>query len=590
MNYIIIAAISALSFLWLSTPAETAWIVNQERFHFSVHGRLSCQDCHEDISEKIRHPDPAEVNKALMDFFHPARCLACHQEIGAEIAQGSHADKKASSLQRLDYCIECHDPHYQIDEGQRPILLDPNQSAEVKCSLCHDLQSKLPEFPDKDRQCLQCHLAVPGDDLEAARKIANLCFHCHSSDSSRQGVQTETHPLIDTAQYASTPHMDVSCLSCHPRAAEFDHKNQPRGDCRQCHLPHDEKVAHDAHRGVTCGACHLRDVTPVKDSASGKIGWRKSGNQNRISTVHRMQMPDKDESCRVCHRKGNSIGAAAMVLPAKSMLCMPCHAATLSVGDPVTLLSVILFIAGMLAVGSVWFAGGDQSLRTGRKLLKALGAVISSAFSIRAYAIAKSLLLDGFLQMRLLRASKKRWIWHALIFYPIFFRFVWGISGLVASLRFPGWSATWLLLDKNYPLTAFLFDFSGTMVIIGVIGMMIGRMRKRSAERLSGLPPVDWLAYALLGGIILGGFILEGMRIAMTGSPSGASYAFVGDAISRLLAGIELTGVYGYVWYLHAILTGVFLAYLPFSRMFHMIIAPIGLAINAASDSRHPAG
>ena len=71
--------------------------------------------------------------------------------------------------------------------------------------------------------------------------------------------------------------------------------------------------------------------------------------------------------------------------------------------------------------------------------------------------------------------------------------------------------------------------------------------------------------------------------MAMTGSPDGAAYAFIGDAISRLLAGFELTGIYGYIWYLHAVLTGAFIAYLPFSRMLHMIMAPVVLAVNAAT-------
>jgi len=81
------------------------------------------------------------------------------------------------------------------------------------------------------------------------------------------------------------------------------------------------------------------------------------------------------------------------------------------------------------------------------------------------------------------------------------------------------------------------------------------------------------------------GYLLEGMRMAMTGSPGGAPYAFVGDAVSRMLTGLELTGIYGYVWYLHALLTGAFIVYLPFSRMFHMIMAPVVLAMNAASSS-----
>jgi nitrate reductase gamma subunit len=90
-----------------------------------------------------------------------------------------------------------------------------------------------------------------------------------------------------------------------------------------------------------------------------------------------------------------------------------------------------------------------------------------------------------------------------------------------------------------------------------------------------------------MGGIIIFGFILEGMRIAMTGTPQGSQYAFLGYIISRLFTGADLTGVYGYMWYLHAILTGAFVAYLPFSRMFHMIMAPVVLAMNAASSSHN---
>jgi hypothetical protein len=37
--------------------------------YVSVHGQLSCHDCHDDINEKKLHLDPADVNKALKDFF-----------------------------------------------------------------------------------------------------------------------------------------------------------------------------------------------------------------------------------------------------------------------------------------------------------------------------------------------------------------------------------------------------------------------------------------------------------------------------------------------------------------------------------------
>ena len=69
----------------------------------------------------------------------------------------------------------------------------------------------------------------------------------------------------------------------------------------------------------------------------------------------------------------------------------------------------------------------------------------------------------------------------------------------------------------------------------------------------------------------------------MTGYPAGSAYAFVGDAVSRFFFGVTgLEDIYGYVWYIHAVLTGAFVAYLPFSRMFHIVLAPVLLVLNAA--------
>jgi hypothetical protein len=86
---------------------------------------------------------------------------------------------------------------------------------------------------------------------------------------------------------------------------------------------------------------------------------------------------------------------------------------------------------------------------------------------------------------------------------------------------------------------------------------------------------------------VLAGFALEGIRIAMNGYPAGSSYAFVGDAVSRFFYGVAgLEDIYGPVWYLHAVLTGAFAAYLPFSRMFHIVLAPALLALNAAQHRK----
>jgi nitrate reductase gamma subunit len=125
------------------------------------------------------------------------------------------------------------------------------------------------------------------------------------------------------------------------------------------------------------------------------------------------------------------------------------------------------------------------------------------------------------------------------------------------------------------------------MVVSGVILAFVRGWRKKSGQ-IATLPRQDGVALGLIAGIVVIGFILEGMRIAMTGRPSGSTYAFVGYWISTLfLDPPALTGIYGYIWYLHAILTGAFIAYIPFSRLLHIILAPVVLAMNSIDKHEH---
>lgn len=562
--------------------ADASWLINVERYHVSAHGQNSCQDCHAEIADKSLHPDPADVYRSLQEFYRLEQCTSCHEDILEDMDEGMHGGKENADGKEFKFCIGCHDPHYQLFYSEAAAKLDLSQPVEKKCSLCHELENKLPEVSEEDQACMECHAAIALADPRASQKITSFCFTCHADKvSGDQGPAR--HALIDASAYANTPHAEVACSVCHPRAFEFGHDNQPVGDCRQCHVPHDEKVNHDLHAVVACEACHLAEVTPRRDPASRFILWDKTRNPDRITSIHQMVLPQKTDDCRSCHAADNQLGAAAMVLPPKSVLCMPCHAATFSAGDGITLGSLGLFVLGIVAVGSVWFSGGRGSPTTGSYSSHTRGRVTRALSGGRILLIVKSLLLDGLLQRRLFRASRERWLLHALIFYPFVFRFIWGMVGLIASLGWPQWPGAWAMLEKNHPLTAFLFDLSGILVLVGVAGMIIRRYQLRSSGPLPGMPAADWPGYALLGGIMIVGYVLEGMRMAMTGSPAGASWAFVGDAVSRLLTGLEFTNTYGYVWHLHAALTGAFVVYLPFSRMFHMIMAPVVMAMKAAN-------
>jgi len=563
-------------------------LLDPEGLHVSAHGRTSCRECHGDPAEKGPHGIPGNVNKGLEEFFRVEQCEDCHLDVLEEIDEGTHGGLTDRSSEALEYCIACHDPHYALSGAARKANVDLSGPAEEKCSACHEYRDVLPGLSVGDEGCMECHRRPAAGDPKAAQRVSRLCFHCHGANRGEEepSALPSGIALIDVSAYSSSPHSGLSCFECHPDSARYGHADQGQGDCLACHLRHDERVAHDAHLNVSCQACHLRGVIPVKNAISGEVLWRIDREPGGVSRIHQMVRDREEDVCRRCHVGGNSLGAAAMVLPAKSVICMPCHAATFSAGDTTTIIALLLFLVGCIGLGSVWFSGSlDAGIerRGENKVLGITKSILGALFSPRLFSITRAWVLDGLLQRRLFRQAKARWAIHALIFLPFVFRFAWGLVGLVASLCRPEWPGTWILLDKNHPATAFLFDLTGVMVMLGVLFAVVRRAGRSSEEVLAGMPRPDWVANGLLVGIVLVGFLLEGMRIAMTGSPSGSEFAFVGYGLSGLLTGMDLTGLYGYVWYAHAILTGAFVAYLPFSPMIHMITAPLALALNAGS-------
>jgi hypothetical protein len=407
--------------------------------------------------------------------------------------------------------------------------------------------------------CIGCPWvsAARTDPEQGLRYTNDQCMECHEE-------MAEDH--------AASTHGDIQCLACHPQAAEEAHEESPPPpvDCRQCHAPHDEKVAHDAHTRVTCKACHQKDGVATADPGSGQVVFSGEVLPGRGLSPHQMVVREGDTRCRSCHYKGNALGASVMILPAKSILCMPCHAATFSIGDRTTILALLIFTLGMGGLVAVWLSGG----RTRRN-----GHTVKVGFS----AMATALVDDMLLVKRLYRLSPTRWVVHALIYYPILMRLTFGMIALGLSLTLPDKDLTRAMLDKNHPAGALFFDLTGLMIIAGACAALFRLEEDRIM--VSDLPAPGRGMTLLLGLIVLVGFVLEGLRIAMTGWPAGANYAFVGYGISLLVKGMTgLNNIYGYAWYGHVILTGAFVAMIPFTRMMHMLTAPVVLMAEAKAN------
>jgi len=582
-------SVALLIFLLLgfSGYSHASWWINPKKFHASVHGQTPCQNCHEDIGKQGLHPNPEEIAKGSQDRFQPDHCLVCHEEVMSDLEKGKHGSQKVQDLEKHKMCLACHDPHEQAPIKEK-VSFDAAKPRHEQCGACHEEKKELPPFSAEDEACMACHRLILPEESKAAEKLESICFHCHARlGTPAQALTGKKISLVNPGSYGKTPHAKVACVTCHPLATETGHGKNIHGDCRQCHLPyHDEKVAHDVHALVACGTCHLQGTQPERDPRSKHVIWKRAFKPSQTSRVHEMVIRDDEASCRHCHSSDNQVGAASMVLPAKSVICMPCHAGTFSVGDTTTILTLILFIAGLVMVLSYVMTGSSSTGRSEGVLANCfslIGGVAGAVFSKKIGVILRTLFLDVLLQRRLCRQSPKRWLIHGLIFYAFAFRFVWGIIALIGSLRKPEWAWIWPMLDKNSPLPAFLFDLTGVMIILGVLFAYL-RGRKQRSDQVPDLPRQDVLALGLIAAIVVVGFILEGMRMAMTGFPEGSCYAFLGYAIGRLFfSASSIVNVYGFIWYLHAILTGAFIAYLPFSKLLHIIVSPLVLMGNAVS-------
>jgi cytochrome b subunit of formate dehydrogenase len=433
--------------------------------------------------------------------------------------------------------------------------------------------------------CWKCHRQPNLNSNEGITTSILLCMECHGKKDVEKKVDEKPISLyIDEKEYGKTVHRRIACIRCHDGVATSPHRTSLI-ECASCHGYHGEGTAHDPHRSVNCEACHHESKEVMKDPKIGRIVLRmvKDGVPLKM-TSHRLADFRDKKACEKCHFAKNQLGAPICVLPAKSLICIACHSATISANDPVSIIALLLFLLGIVLTVSFWFQGivGDPSFSTGEKISYVSEKVWQVIFSRKILTLLKVFVVDILFLRRILKESLSRWTIHSLIYLPFFLRFFIGLILLILSKVFPMSPAVAHLLDKNNSFLAFVFDFLGLCIIIGIVGATMRRVQSISQKALA--TGQDFLVLGLIGGILLTGFVVEGMRILLTAIPLPVALpSFLGYPISLFLGlfPIRWEVVYPYGWYIHAILTGALIAYLPFSKMFHILVSPLVFMIKA---------
>ncbi len=191
-------------------------------------------------------------------------------------------------------------------------------------------------------------------------------------------------------------------------------------------------------------------------------------------------------------------------------------------------------------------------------------------------------IFEVFFQRKIFKTDKVRWfvfVSESLGFIVLFAIFLlMAFTKFMLKLDLVVNGAGGLIFD-------FLLDSVGLLMLVGTIVSFARRIKKRDdmiTERK------DMAAIILLFVIVATGFLLEAFKFAILPVTFESYFSYVGFGISSIIRHVELPWVdmRYYLWIIHAIFVFVFIAYIPFSKLMHMIACPI----TVVTSSKDPQG
>ena len=305
--------------------------------------------------------------------------------------------------------------------------------------------------------------------------------------------------------------------------------------------------------------------------------------------------------------------------------------------------SLAVFIVGLIYKISTWFTRkvgfSARDIKTSERVASAASGIAGAIFSAKILTLLKVFIADGLLQIHIMKEDGLRWAMHMLIYGGfMLLLFMHALDSIITSSLFSNYYST---VNPFF----FLRDLFGVMVVAGILIALFRRFFMALPRPKTNA--MDRYAIIILAVIMLSGLLLEGMKITSHGeftrmvqdyaglddeeeikalesywakdfglvspnvqapfdeealekglevhetncmdchSPSRSAFAGFGLAklIKPMALPLDRAGAVGFLWYVHILACFAGLAYLPFSKMFHIIATPLCLMANAVMET-----
>jgi cytochrome b subunit of formate dehydrogenase len=241
-------------------------ILRPEAFGKSVHGKLSCTDCHAGITET---PHDSKLP--------PAQCASCHAEASKEYATSIHGVSHALGKSDAATCASCHGTHeiMPVKDRNSPVY---KLNLPATCAKCHEDSRMNAEYRMKTTEAAKSYVdSIHGQALmQKGLIVAPGCNDCHGTHTIKRG--------IDQSSSTNHRHIADTCGRCHVGIEETYNqsihgqllaKGDKRGPvCSDCHTSHEiEKPSSPHFKSVSdqrCGRCHEDRLEHYRDTYHGK--------------------------------------------------------------------------------------------------------------------------------------------------------------------------------------------------------------------------------------------------------------------------------------------------------------------------------
>ncbi len=236
------------------------------------------------------------------------------------------------------------------------------------------------------------------------------------------------------------------------------------------------------------------------------------------------------------------------------------------------IISIILFIIGMYIQLDKWGRGIPEGATKPIGAWGAVKSIFNKVFENGIGAALGILILDVLFQRRTFRRRKLEWLMHIMIF--------WGWIGLLiltivaAAAEFAGP----FLLNQDYNYFVGVWkslelpnNIFGYMLVVGILIAIVRRLFSKAKDVQARNADVDWILIVGLLIVVVTGFYAQYIREVA--------------GVERTLISVYETEAPGFfdniTVMFHEVFTLLFcVAYLPFSKYFHMIASPLTILVN----------